>query len=280
MTIATALAALHRIDMAAIRIGTAGWGIPRGVAQAFAGEGSHLERYARTLACAEINSTFYKLPRMSTLARWAMAVPEGFRFSVKVPKTMTHGGFAPTAEEFAGFLEVVSGLGERLGPLLFQLPPKQAFVAANAEAAFAVLRGRYAGPLALEPRHASWFTAAGDEVLRAFDVARVGADPARVPEAAGPIAASGLVYFRLHGSPRMYYSAYAMEHLERLKAEAGDDAASGREVWVIFDNTASGAAAANALELRGLLTGSTGASESCFPIAGHRIVPRSAVFPG
>ena len=84
-------------------------------------------------------------------------------------------------------------------------------------------------------------------MLRQYEVARVAADPARVPEAARPGGWPGLVYFRLHGSPRTYYSAYMEEALAALATEL--QARTGAEVWVIFDNTAAGAALPDALEL-------------------------------
>jgi uncharacterized protein YecE (DUF72 family) len=233
-----------------IRIGTAGWGIPRAAANDFPGAGSHLERYARILNCAEINSTFYKLPRASTLQRWISSVPEDFRFSLKACKSLTHAGLAPGREEMKAFLEAASYLGPKLGPLLFQLPPKKAFDSSQAEAFLGWARQLHSGPIALEPRHESWFTSQATALLKTFDIARVAADPARVPEAANPVSSSNLTYFRLHGSPRTYYSSYTPEFLAQLKSKIK---VSTPEVWVIFDNTASGAAAANALELRALM---------------------------
>ena len=73
-----------------MRIGTAGWVIPRQNAEMAAGEGSHLERHARVFRCVEINSSFHRSHRPATWARWAEAVPEDFRFSVKFPKAVTH----------------------------------------------------------------------------------------------------------------------------------------------------------------------------------------------
>ena len=95
--------------------------------------GSHLERYARVLPCAEINSTFYRSPRPSTLTRWSASVPSSFRFSVKAPKSITHeAALAPSAAELRAFLNEARLLGTALGPILFQLPPKLAFDPARA----------------------------------------------------------------------------------------------------------------------------------------------------
>lgn len=234
-----------------IRIGTAGWSIPRRVADAFPRGGSGLERYAARFDAAEINSTFYRSHRPGTLARWAATVPGGFRFAVKAPKAITHEArLEGCAELLARFLGEIEELGSKLGPVLVQLPPTLAFDRAAATGFFEDLRVRFAGPVACEPRHASWFEIDAEAVLSGLKVARVAADPARVPAAAIPGGWGGLKYWRLHGSPRVYYDSYGPEAIARL---ADDLHTSSVEAWSMFDNTASGAAAANALELRARL---------------------------
>ncbi|MGZ9032643.1 MAG: DUF72 domain-containing protein [Burkholderiaceae bacterium] len=76
--------------MREVRIGTAGWSIPRARAERCASEGSHLARYARVLSCAEINTSFHRSHRYEVYARWAAQTPSGFRFAVKVPRAITH----------------------------------------------------------------------------------------------------------------------------------------------------------------------------------------------
>ncbi len=236
-----------------IRVGTAGWSIPRTSAESFPGSGSHLERYAHVFPCAEINSTFYRSSRLSTYARWAVSVPETFRFSVKAPRAITHdAALACTPAQLRVFLDEVQTLGSKLGAILFQLPPKGVLDAAVASTFFAVLRDQYAGPVALEPRHQSWFTPEVNSLLQKFRISRVATDPIRTPGAAHPGGDTGLVYYRLHGSPRPYYSAYTSEYLIDLAATLRH-AAESAATWCIFDNTASGAAAANALTLAGYL---------------------------
>lgn len=228
-------------------IGTAGWSIPKAVAGASPAEGSGLQRYAGRLNAVEINATFYRAPRLSTLQRWADAVGPAFRFSLKVPKTITHEARLIGADEaLDAFMAQARILGDRLGPLLLQLPPSLAFDAASAGAVCRRLReGGFA--IACEPRHASWFTPEVDVWLREAQVARVAADPAKHPGAGEPGGWRGLAYWRLHGSPRMYYSAYGQEAVATLARRIETDPAE--EVWCIFDNTASGAAAEDALML-------------------------------
>jgi uncharacterized protein YecE (DUF72 family) len=237
------------IPSSAIRIGTAGWSVPAQHAAEVVGEGTHLHRYARIFNCVEVNSSFYRPHRIATWQRWADSVPEDFRFSVKMPKAITHEAalVCPSAT-LEKFLEEVSGLGAKLGPLLIQLPPKLAFNGAKATEFFAMLRDLYKGPVALEPRHASWFTAEGDDLAQRFHLSRVAADPPRTAYDSTPTGWPELHYYRLHGSPRIYYSAYADEFLAALAQQITHT--SAKEVWVIFDNTTLGAAFSNAKTLR------------------------------
>ena len=232
-----------------IRIGTAGWAIPARYRHLFPETGNGLERYASRFNAAEINSTFYRSHKPRAYARWAEAVPDDFRFAVKAPRAITHERrLAEPADLLDAFLNEVGVLGLKLGPLLVQLPPSFAFDAAVTELFFRLLRTRFDGFVACEPRHPSWFDGEADRLLADHAVAHVAADPARVPQAALPGGSDRLVYVRLHGSPRMYFSAYKTSFLadlaERLRAGAA------AEAWCIFDNTASGAALGDALALQ------------------------------
>ena len=116
--------------MSAARIGTAGWSIPRAMAEGFPGDGSHMARYARVLNCAEINTSFYRSHRPEVYARWAAQTPSGFRFAVKLPRTITHDRrLRGSRAALERFVEEVSGLGDRLGVLLVQVPPSLIFEA-------------------------------------------------------------------------------------------------------------------------------------------------------
>jgi uncharacterized protein YecE (DUF72 family) len=231
-----------------IRIGTAGWSIPRRFAGLFPSSGSGLERYATRLNGAEINSTFYRSHRRETYARWSAEAPEDFRFAVKLPKAITHERRLVDSDGMLdAFLEEMRNLGPRLGPLLIQLPPSLAFDLVAAKAFLEGLRSRTEGEVVCEPRHPSWFDGEADGLLSDYRVARVAANPARVPQAAVPGGWQGLVYFRLHGSPRMYFSEYDKAFIADLVAQLRSEAAS--ESWCVFDNTGSGAATGNALDL-------------------------------
>jgi uncharacterized protein YecE (DUF72 family) len=246
-----------------IRIGTAGWTLPRDHAPRFPSEGSHLQRYAGGLNAAEVNSSFHRPHRRSTWARWAASTPAGFRFAVKMPKKITHEAKLLNAGgALLEFFEQVNGLNDgdesKLGPVLIQLPPKLAFEDGVAREFFATLRELHTATVVVEPRHASWFSSAADALLREYGAARGAADPAKAASsAANPGGSTGLRYWRLHGSPRTYYSDYDEAFLESLVERLCVDAKRHPkgEAWVIFDNTALGHATGNALRLTELLRG-------------------------
>jgi uncharacterized protein YecE (DUF72 family) len=236
-----------------LRIGTAGWTIPARAAPDFPAAGSSLERYSARFDCAEVNSSFHRSHRAGTWQRWAASVPEGFRFSAKLPKEITHRRrLADCAEPLAAALAEMGALGEKLEVLLVQLPPSLAFDSEVARPFLAGLRRGWGRSIACEPRHPSWFDGDADSLLAGLRIARVAADPARVPAAAEPGGWRGLAYYRLHGSPATYRSSYDDGRLETYAAQI---AAEAVPAWCIFDNTASGAATGDALRLRQLLPG-------------------------
>jgi uncharacterized protein YecE (DUF72 family) len=230
-------------------IGTAGWSIPRELATSIPGEGTALARYARRFGGVEINSSAYRDHSAATFGRWARQTPRGFRFAVKLPQRITHDARLRAARQpLEQFLEDVAGLGRRLGPLIVQLPPSMPFESRVATRFFTLLRERFEGDIACEPRHASWFELPADRSLVRHRIARIAADPAVVPAAAEPGGWPGLVYYRLHGSPRKYWSVYEPERIAQWSHALRSVPRSTR-AWCIFDNTASGGAAFNALQL-------------------------------
>src|SRR5215213_2270201 len=162
--------------VATVRIGTAGWSIPKEHAALFPAAGSYLERYGAILNAVEINSSFYRPHRTATYERWATSVPDNFRFAVKVPKAITHERRLKDASDLLDrFVSEVSGLGPKLGPLLVQLPPSLSFKAGIADQFLSQLRSRVEGGIVCEPRHASWFTPEVDALLDELRIARVAA---------------------------------------------------------------------------------------------------------
>jgi uncharacterized protein YecE (DUF72 family) len=236
----------------ATRIGCAGWSIPSAHRALFGDGASMLARYATRFDCVEINSSFYRPHRRITYERWAASVPRGFRFSVKLPRTISHEQrLRGSGEALDQFLEECTGLGSRLGCLLLQLPPSLALDARIASGFFAMLRRRFDGPVACEPRHTSWFDARAEALLHRHRIARVAADPELHPGGSSPAGGPSLAYWRWHGSPRVYFSAYGEDELQRRAAQLRAHRAPDQ--WVIFDNTAHGHATADAARLQELL---------------------------
>ena len=235
-----------------VRIGTAGWAIGRAAGPSFPPEGSSLERYAALFAATEINSSFHRPHRSATWERWRDSVPDDFRFSVKVPKTISHERkLVECSELVADFLAQATMLGGKLAILLLQLPPKLAFDGAAARVLLDQL-GRAGTPIAVEPRHASWFEAEAEALLHELRIARVAADPAICPAAAVPGGWREIEYWRLHGTPVKYRSSYA-DRLAAYAEQLARPPGPTRERWCIFDNTASSAAIADAVGLQRLL---------------------------
>jgi uncharacterized protein YecE (DUF72 family) len=232
-----------------IYAGCAGWNLPRAVQQHFPQQGSHLERYASVLPAVEINSSFYRPHRAATYARWHDSVPDGFRFSVKMPRTITHQLRLHAAErELLQFMEAAGHLREKLGCLLVQLPPSLPYERTLAARFFDQLRSVAAMDIACEPRHASWAGAEASELLGSLRIARVIADPPVLEAPFEPLYTE-VVYMRLHGSPIIYRSPYQSGVLQQLSKELALHKRLGRRAWCIFDNTADGAAVPNALTL-------------------------------
>lgn len=228
------------------RIGLAGWSeaVSRQRASFPADGASGLARYAAVFDFVEINASFYRSLPAATYAKWADETPPGFRFSVKMPRLITHFTRLKNPELLAAFFGDVGGLDEKLAAVLVQLPPSLAFDPAAGSAFFNALRRRYDGVVACEPRHDSW---SGKEAVSLLDAHRVGLVRTGIPD---PAKEPGRlpVYVRLHGTPRRYYSAYSAEQLECLAEFLLFN--PQRPCFVVFDNTASGAAVRNALELR------------------------------
>ena len=243
-------------------VGTAGWNVPKPSRPLFnpppdGKKLSHLELYATRLRCVEINSSFHRPHRRATWERWAATTPEHFRFAVKAPKTITHTAkLRSTGPALLEFFNAVQDLASKLGPVLIQLPPKLEYDEGVAHEFFTTLRELHPGAVVLEPRHATWFTAPADRLLRTFEIARAAADPPKGSDlAAQPGGWPGLSYWRLHGTPRTYYSIYEEPWLhtfaEQLKSL--ESRSEAKETWVIFDNTALGHATPNAIQLEDTL---------------------------
>lgn len=245
--------------MASVTIGIAGWALPAPDLALFppAAAGSNLARYAAVFNAVEINSSFYRHHRPETYARWADSVPAGFRFAVKLPRTITHDKrLHDPGAELDRFVAEAGALGAKLGWVLVQTPPSLRFDATAVQVVCSGLQERLrahhanAPQVACEARHGSWFTDEATALLRQLDVIRVIADPPA--GAPGPFTPTtrNASYVRLHGSPHIYRSPYEPERLAQVAAWLSEQPG---QALLIFDNTMSGTQAGQALHLRGLL---------------------------
>ena len=190
-----------------------------------------LRAYAQRLPAVEINNTFYRLPRASVLEAWAAQVPEAFRFAIKASRRITHMKRLKDAGDETGYLLRTLGvLGERLGAVLFQLPPNLKLDLARFDAFLALLPAGLRA--AFEFRHPSWLEPEVHERLRARDFAWVGSDTEEAP-LDEPVATASWGYLRLRrpGYTREALAGWA----ERVGARGWGDA------FVFFKHEDAGA---------------------------------------
>jgi uncharacterized protein YecE (DUF72 family) len=233
-------------------IGTASWTIPKAYQEFFPSEGTHLERYAKTLTGVEINSSFYKDHKAITYERWMHAVPKEFRFAVKLSRVFTHDmKLQLRGTPLAQHLMAVQHLGEKLGVILIQLPPSLVFERRDAAPFLTDLRKYYEGPLVIEPRHTSWLGEDALPLWRDLHISKVIADPDPCKaEGDEQLQFGAAMYFRWHGSPQMYKSNYGPPELAELQQRIYKNADKFKCVWCIFDNTTLDYAIPNALKLK------------------------------
>jgi uncharacterized protein YecE (DUF72 family) len=240
------------IDRTHIRVGLAGWSNPPTKRSERVPGQTHLSYYAAHFSCVEINSSFYRPHQSATYARWRDETPATFRFSVKMPRSITHESHLKRcAAEVARFYEDVAELRSKLAAVLVQLPPSLEFNGRTVRTFFNNLPRLRGTKVVCEPRHPSWFSSAAENSLREAGVSRVAADPARCPgaEAAGGVRRFG--YFRWHGSPRLYYSKYSEVQLTAFAETVTSTKAT--DIWCVFDNTARHAAWDDALQFMAVL---------------------------
>jgi uncharacterized protein YecE (DUF72 family) len=220
----------------------------------FPDSGTKLQRYATLYNAVELNSSFYRPHRPDTFRKWADCVPDNFRFSFKLSREVTHVKKLRAADaDLIASVALAAHLGDRLGPVLAQLPPSLTFEPEPCVQFIETLGRLQQFRFVLEPRHVTWFTPDVDALLCANRVARVAADPPRAPGDGLPAGDPRIAYFRLHGTPRIYYSTYDERALHEWAARLAAAYRSGAEVWCIFDTTALGEAWDNALRMQQLL---------------------------
>ncbi len=238
----------------AIHIGTSGWHYRhwrgRYYPQTLLAK-KWLAFYARDFHCVEVNNSFYRLPSSKTITQWTELTPAGFVFAVKASRLMTHMKKLKDCQEpLQQFLQAVTGFGDKLGPILFQLPPRWHLNLERLRDFLQILpkERRYA----FEFRDPSWHCPPVYELLQAFDIGFCQFDLAgwQSPE----VVTSQLVYLRLHGPGAAYSGCYEEANLRQWSDKIKQWADEGREVFVFFDNDQNAYAVQNARQLQAMIS--------------------------
>jgi len=244
--------------MAELYIGTSGWDHDdwRGILYPRESKPEeYLLHYSKRFNSAEIKESFLHLPDEQVWKDWVAAVPEGFVFSVKVAKSITHGKkLKGSAGPWKTFLESAQLLGEKLGPLLIQLPPSLKCDIGVLERFLDSVPEARERRLALEARHASWFDPMALYDLSRLGIAAVVADSDRYPEAPH-VPTAKFVYLRFHGPGQMFASRYSSEELKPWAERIRKWLDGGRPVYAYFNNDYEGHAVANARMLQRMVAG-------------------------
>ncbi len=236
-----------------ILIGTAGWSYPHWRGPFYPRELRHerqLAYDAEHFDSVEINSTFYRLPERRTFRAWHDAVPGGFVFAVKASRFITHmKKLNAPGRALGSFFRRIEALGDKLGPALFQLPPRWRCNPQRLASFLGSLSSNFR--YAFEFRDQSWLTR---EIYDLLARRNAGLCIYELGGFRSPIVVtSKLVYVRLHGPDGPYQGSYDRRTLAGWARRIRAWSAEGRSVCVYFDNDQLGYAALNALELSLLL---------------------------
>ena len=234
-----------------IRIGTSGWTYPHWQKRFYPDDwpkSRWLEYYVQHFDTVELNATFYRLPKPQTFRNWNARTPGDFLWALKANKYITHTKRLNDPEEpIERFYSAASGLEEKTGPILFQLPPSLAFEDKAFQRFCRSLKPSYRHTL--EVRHPSWLCDRVYAILAQHNIAFCIADTAgRYPY--DEVLTADFVYVRLHGSKKLYASDYSEEELQ---VWAGKIKAWGKDTYLYFDNDFSGYAVKNARRLKQIL---------------------------
>lgn len=201
------------------------------------------EYYCKRFNSLEINFTFYRFPQLAFLENWYEKSPAGFRFAVKAPRLITHyrqfNDISPLLSDFYSVLQ--EGLKEKLGPVLFQFPPRLVYSAERLDEICRRLDPAFLN--VVEFRDESWWQGHIYQQLAAHQIVFCGMSHPRLPEEV--ICNTGTAYYRFHGTPQLYKSEYSESFIDAVtNAVTADDKV--KEAWLFFNNTARGAAIRNA----------------------------------
>ncbi|HEX6466537.1 MAG TPA: DUF72 domain-containing protein [Terriglobales bacterium] len=238
---------------AEIRIGTSGWHYKHWLGNFYPEKlpaSKMLAYYYEQFDTVEINNSFYMLPKFETMQGWREATPKNFRFAVKASRFITHNKKLKDPQNALDkFLPRAEALGEKLGPILFQLPPAWR-VNTERLAEFLEALPRYHS-YTFEFREPSWISDPVVKILQDYNAAFCIYD---IGGYHSPIhVTANWAYVRLHGPGNKYQGSYSPEALGKWAAQIREWSTNLKAVYVYFDNDQAGYAAQNALTLREML---------------------------
>lgn len=241
------------MKIGSVHIGTSGWsyGLWKGKFYPEKIKSTDfLCHYSKTFSCTEVNSTFYHLPRITTIAGWLNKVPPGFMFCPKMSRYLTHIKRLKDPEEILSkFFTPFEQMKGQLGPVLIQLPPSLKFDFETAENLYALLQEKYCDyQFALEGRHISWLDKESIDLMKAHNIAFVISQSGVGFPYAEEITASN-IYLRFHGPKELFKSSYSHKILESYAQKIILWKNQGYNVWAFFNNTMFMDAIENALDL-------------------------------
>ncbi len=212
---------------------------PKGLAQR-----KWFDYYARHFDTLELNVTFYRFPTLKSLTAWHDQAPEGFNFSSKVPRSITHfKKFVDTEKMMEDFYQLLKeGLGQKLGCVLTQLPPQFSYSEEKLERVLKQLDASFNN--VIEFRHESWWRKDVQSILKKNNVSFCGVSFPKIPYDDAVIN-TDISYYRFHGVPKLFYSEYDEPFLEKIFAQVNQDQ-QVETAYIYFNNTASLAALRNA----------------------------------
>jgi uncharacterized protein YecE (DUF72 family) len=212
----------------------------------------YLTHYARYFHTVEVNSTFYRFSRKSTFQKWHDQTPENFTFSVKAPRYFTHDNRLEDPDHrMSEFIESLEGFANKLGPILFQLPPSQKLDQKKLKAFLKILPKDFS--YVFEFRHDTWYR---DEIFELLDKRGIATCVADLKTKTSPLVSTGpTAYVRLHGPAKLpYRESYSEKAISLWAKRSKRWSKLGKDVYIYFDNTIGGAAARDALALSSSLS--------------------------
>ncbi|HYE53200.1 MAG TPA: DUF72 domain-containing protein [Chitinophagaceae bacterium] len=206
--------------------------------------------YCQHFNTLELNTTFYRFPQLKFMQSWHEQSPADFKFSVKVPRLITHyKQFRDTERMLNDFYNTTrDGLGGKLGCILFQLPSRTVYREEMLDRIMEQIDPAFTN--VVEFRHESWWNGGVMKRLAAANISFCGHSYPGLPDEL--VCNAGVVYYRFHGIPKLYYSQYKRAFVERVVNELRD-CGGVRQAYMYFNNTATVGALRNARYMQRLV---------------------------